>query len=106
MALITLTKENFDEETKTGVSLIDFWAPWCGPCRALTPVLEELDKDVGDQITVGKVNVDEESDLSSKFEIRSIPAIYIMKDGEVVDQFVGVKTQQELKVAVEKALAN
>ena len=104
MAVETLTKDNFDEKTNSGVSLIDFWAPWCGPCRALTPVIEELESEIGDKVTIGKVNCDTETELAQKFEVRSIPAIFVMKDGKVVDQFVGVKTKQDLQTALEKVI--
>ncbi len=105
MAVENLTKENFDEKTGTGVALIDFWAPWCGPCRMLTPVMEELDKELGDDVTFGKINVDEQSELAQKFEVRSIPAVFIMKDGKTVDVHVGVKSKQEYITALQAVTA-
>ena len=105
MGVMQLTTDTFAEKTKTGVALIDFWAPWCGPCRALTPIVEELAKELGDKATVAKVNVDDESALAQQFNVMSIPAIFVMKDGAVVDQFVGVQTKQVLTKAVAKALA-
>ena len=104
MAVETLTKDNFDDKTNSGVALIDFWAPWCGPCRALTPVIEELESEIGDKVTIGKVNCDAETELAHKFEVRSIPALFVLKEGKVVDQFVGVKTKQELQTALEKVI--
>ena len=71
--------------------LIDFWAEWCGPCRMLTPVIEKLSENFSDKAVIGKVNVDEENQLASKFGIRSIPTVILMKNGKVVDQAVGVR---------------
>ncbi len=96
MAVTKLNSGNFDERTKTGTVLIDFWAEWCGPCRALNPLLEEIDNEMGDKVTIAKVNVDEESELAQKFGVMSIPALFILKDGETVNQFVGVQTKQVL----------
>ena len=105
MAVQQLSESTFDEKTKSGVALVDFWAPWCGPCRALTPVLEELEQEMGENVTVAKVNCDDEQKLAQKFEVRSIPALFVLKDGKVVDQFVGVQTKQQLVSALDKALA-
>ncbi len=105
MAVEHLTEANFAEKTGNGVALVDFWAPWCGPCRALTPVLEQLAGEVADDVVIGKVNCDEEAGLAQKFGIRSIPAIFILKDGEVAEQFVGVQAKDKLKSALEKAKA-
>lgn len=105
MAIMELTADTFADKTKSGVALIDFWAPWCGPCRALTPIVEELAKDLGGKATIAKVNVDDESALAQRFSIMSIPAIFVLKDGAVVDQFVGVQTKQVLTKAIETALA-
>jgi thioredoxin 1 len=84
-----LNNGNFEDITKDGVSLVDFWAPWCGPCRMISPIIEELGKEYHGKFNICKVNTDEEQDIAIKFGIRSIPTILIMKDGEVVDTIVG-----------------
>ncbi len=93
---IDLTPENFEEVTKNGVSLVDFWAPWCGPCRMIAPVIEELASEFEGKANICKVNTDEQQDLAVKYGIRSIPTIIFMKDGEIVDQNVGASSKQVL----------
>jgi len=91
---VELTPANFEEVTKEGVSMVDFWAPWCGPCRMIAPVIEELASDFEGKAKICKVNTDEEQDLAVKYGIRSIPTILFMKNGEVVDQMVGASSKQ------------
>ncbi|NNE28529.1 MAG: thioredoxin [Saprospiraceae bacterium] len=98
------TDSNFQTETDKGVSVVDFWAEWCGPCRMITPIIEELAKDYEGRATVGKVNVDHNPEVSFKFGVRSIPTILILKDGEVVDKHVGVTTKQALSEKINAAL--
>ena len=93
---LELTATNFDESIKEGVSLVDFWAPWCGPCRMLAPVIEELAEDFDGKAKICKVNTDEEQDVAVKYGIRSIPTILFFKDGELVDQMVGASSKQVL----------
>ena len=90
---IELTNENFEATTKEGVALVDFWAPWCGPCRMIAPVVEELAEDFDGKATIAKVNTDEQQEISVKYGIRSIPAILFFKDGELVDQMVGAASK-------------
>lgn len=99
------TKANFKELTEKGVALIDFWAPWCGPCRMLGPVIDELATEMEGRAVVGKANCDEEPELAQQFNIRSIPALFVLKDGKVVNQFVGVTPKTELSAALESALS-
>src|SRR5207302_4946721 len=90
-AEMTLTEATFDETLATTdkLLLVDFWAPWCGPCRALSPVLEALERDGAGRLRVAKVNVDEEPSLAGRYEIRSIPTIRFVKDGRAVDTVIG-----------------
>ncbi len=93
---LDLTASNFDESIKEGIALVDFWAPWCGPCRMLAPVIEELAEDFDGKAKICKVNTDEEQDVAVKYGIRSIPTILFFKDGELVDQMVGASSKQVL----------
>ena len=91
---IELTASNFADTTKEGVCLVDFWAPWCGPCRMIAPVIEELANDFEGIAKICKVNTDEEQDIAVKYGIRSIPTILFFKNGEMVDQMVGAASKQ------------
>ena len=95
MPVITVTKDNFNEVVKEGTIILDFWANWCGPCRMLSPVLETLAEE--ENLVVGKVNVDEEEELSNSFNISSIPALFLVKDGKVVNKTVGYQSKDALK---------
>ena len=77
--------------------VVDFWAPWCGPCKAIAPILEELASELGDSVKICKVNVDNNSEIAGKFEIRAIPTIMIFKAGEVADTIVGLTSKDDLK---------
>lgn len=96
---IELNNGNFKEVTNSGVSLVDFWAPWCGPCRMLAPVIDELANEFDGKASICKVNTDEEADLSAQFGVRSIPTIVFMKNGEIIDTIIGA---QPKNVLVEK----
>ena len=93
---IELNQSNFAEVTQNGISLVDFWAPWCGPCRMLAPVIDELAADFAGRANICKVNTDEKEALSAQFGIRSIPTIIFMKNGEIVDQVIGATTKAVL----------
>jgi thioredoxin 1 len=89
--ILTLSKSSFDDEIKKDGTpiLVDFWAEWCGPCRMVTPILEQLAKEYAGRVRIGKVNVDEESSLAEKFGVQSIPTLLLFKGGRVVEQQVG-----------------
>jgi thioredoxin 1 len=91
---LELTAASFDETIKEGVCLVDFWAPWCGPCRMIAPVIEELAEGFDGKAKICKVNTDEEQDIAVRYGIRSIPTILFFKDGEQVDQMVGAASKQ------------
>ena len=90
MAIIHLTKDGFDKAVASGVSMVDFWASWCGPCKMLSPVMENLAEKYEGKVTVGKVNVDDEPDLALRFGVMSIPTVVFLKDGKEIDRKVGV----------------
>lgn len=101
---IELDMQNFDSVTKSGLAVVDFWAPWCGPCRMLAPVIDELANDYEGKVAICKVNTDEQDELSAKYGIRSIPTILFMKDGQVVDQMVGATSKQALKDKIDSLM--
>jgi thioredoxin 1 len=103
---MVLTQTTFDETLATteGLLLVDFWAPWCGPCRAIAPVLDALVSESGGRVTLAKVNVDEEPMLAASHEIRSIPTILLVKDGRIVDRVVGGVPRATLDAKIQKAL--
>lgn len=96
--LVNLNKESFEKVTveKDKTLIIDFWAPWCGPCKALTPVLEEISAEMSDKVGVYKVNVDDNTDLAQEHGVQSIPTMLIYKNGSLSETIVGLKTKDEL----------
>jgi len=101
---IELTNANFEDTIKEGVSVVDFWAPWCGPCRMIAPVIEELAEEYEGKANICKVNTDEEQEIAVKFGIRSIPTLLFFKDGEVVDQIVGAQGKDALAAKINALL--
>jgi thioredoxin 1 len=99
--VIELDSTGYDDATKSGVVLVDFWAPWCGPCKMQTPILEKVATEVGDKAVIAKVNVDESPELAAKYGIRSIPTLILLKDGENKQQFVGLQQQAALVSAID-----
>ena len=97
MSYINITKDNFTEEVVNSDKpvLLDFWASWCGPCRMIAPIVEEIAEERSD-IKVGKINVDEEISLATQFDVMSIPTLVVMKNGEVVNQAVGVRPKEQI----------
>lgn len=100
----SLTEKNFQSEVlnANGVVLVDFWAPWCGPCRMVAPILEELSKEYDGLVKIVKVNVDENPTLASQYGIMSIPTMIIFKDGKKADQIVGALPRPALESKIER----
>lgn len=102
--VIELSSSGYDEATKSGVVLVDFWAPWCGPCKMQGPILEKVKAEIGGKAMIAKVNVDENPELAAKYGVRSIPTLILLKDGKVKQQFVGLQQQPALVQAINSAL--
>ncbi|MCM3116702.1 thioredoxin [Neobacillus sp. MER 74] len=102
MAISHLTDQNFSAETGSGLVLVDFWAPWCGPCKMIAPVLEELDLEMGDKVKITKLDVDDNPQTAANFGVMSIPTLLVMKNGEVVDKVVGFQPKDALAGVLEK----
>ena len=104
MAELKITRENFENEVmKSDIPvLIDFWATWCGPCRMMGPIIEQLAEEYEGKAKVGKVNVDEEGELSQAFGVMSIPTIVLIKDGKVVKQAVGARPKAEVEAMLQE----
>ncbi|HAA42557.1 MAG TPA: thioredoxin [Ruminiclostridium sp.] len=102
--VITLTRENFDEEVinSSDVVLVDFWAPWCGPCRAVGPLIDELAEEYDGKAKIAKLNVDDEGELAAKYKIMSIPTIIIFKNGEAVEKLLGARSKSDLSQLIDK----
>ena len=102
-----LTDANFEAEVLKSSEpvLVDFWAPWCGPCRMIGPVVEELASENGDSVRIGKINIDDNPDTAAGYGVSSIPTLMIFKGGEVVDRFVGVQQKTRLQEALDQAKA-
>lgn len=94
--ILTLTEKNFQQQTKSKVVIVDFWAAWCAPCRMMAPVLNDVADALPGNMQVGKINVEVEKALAQKFNVRSIPTLILFKDGKEVNRFVGVKTKDFL----------
>ena len=95
--VITITKDNFNDEVLNSdiPVLVDFWAGWCGPCRMVAPVMDEIAEEFNGKVKIGKINVDEQRELADKYRVMSIPAIFLFKNGEVVVKTVGAKPKDE-----------
>ena len=102
MALVHFSEEGFDKAlTQPGLMVVDFWAEWCGPCKMLGPVIEQLAADYDGKAVVGKINVDDEPDLAQRYGILSIPTVMFFKDGKEIDKKIGVMPPQEFVKTIE-----
>lgn len=102
--VLTLTQDNFEKEVLNSDKpvLVDFWAAWCGPCRMVAPVIDELAEDYKGKIKVGKLNVDENGSVAAHYQIMSIPTILLFKDGEQVEKIVGARSKDEFQRVIDK----
>ena len=100
-----ITSENYNEIiSQSKPVVLDFWATWCGPCRKIAPIVEELAEAYSDQVIIGKVNFEEDDDLASKYGIRNIPTLLFIKNGEVIDKFVGAATKDVIEEKIKALL--
>ena len=104
MAIVNATDQTFATEISEGVVLADFWAPWCGPCKMIAPVLEELDSEMGDKVKIVKIDVDDNQQTAGQYGVMSIPTLFVFKNGEKVDQVVGFQPKEALAQLLNKHL--
>lgn len=104
MADTTFTDQNFQQEVASGTVVVDFWAPWCGPCRVVSPTIDQLAEEYNGKVKVGKMNVDENPQIAGEFGIMSIPTVMIFKDGQPVQAVVGAKSKDEYKKAIDQVV--
>ena len=104
--VLTLTKDNFKNDIldAAGPALVDFWAPWCSPCRMIAPVIDEMAAEYAGKVKIGKVNVDENREVAVEYGVMSIPTLVLFKGGQVVDKVVGFKSKNDLKALLDKYL--
>ena len=103
MSVIHLTDNEFEQEVLQSGNpvLVDFWAPWCGPCQALGPILDELSKEYDDKVKICKINIDENQSMASKYQVLSIPTLLFFKDGGVVNQLAGARPAADIKKVID-----
>ncbi|MBP1964802.1 thioredoxin [Paenibacillus aceris] len=103
MSVNQISDATFQNETGAGTVLVDFWAPWCGPCKMIAPILDELSTEIGAKAKIVKINVDDNPESAAKYNVMSIPTLLVFKDGQVVNQLVGVQSKEKLKAVIDQA---
>jgi thioredoxin 1 len=105
--IINLTQDNFSQEVLQSSTpvLVDFWAQWCGPCKALTPILDELADEYDGRVKIGKVNIDDQQALAAEYGVRAIPTLLLFNQGQVADQIVGLRSKRDLKASFDRVAA-
>jgi thioredoxin 1 len=105
--IVSLTKENFSKEVLESSTpmLVDFWAEWCGPCKMIAPILDELAEEFDGRVRIGKVNIDDQQALAAEYGVRAIPTLLLFQNGQVADQIVGAKSKRDLKACFERVTA-
>ena len=105
--IVIATESNFKEQLLSSAQpvLVDFWAEWCGPCKMIAPVLDELATEYGGKVKIAKVNIDENQNLAAQYRVTAIPTLLVFKGGQVMEQMVGAKSKRDLKASLDKAAA-
>ena len=106
-SIVTLTRENFSQQVLQSPApvLVDFWAEWCGPCKMIAPLLDELADEYDGKVKIGKVNIDEQQNLAAEYGVRAIPTLLVFHHGEVADQLVGARSKRDLKASLDRVAA-
>jgi thioredoxin 1 len=105
--IVVLTSDNFQERVLKSATpiLVDFWAEWCGPCKMIAPILDELAEEYSGRVSIGKVNIDDHQNLATQFGVRAIPTLLMFQHGEVAEQIVGLRSKRDLKASIDKVVA-